>query len=30
MRLMLVVGIAENPNLSETDAIRLADKIKVF
>jgi hypothetical protein len=30
MRLMLVVGIAENLNLSETDAIRLADKIKVF
>jgi hypothetical protein len=30
MRLMMVVGIAENLNLSETDAIRLADKIKVF
>jgi Spy/CpxP family protein refolding chaperone len=30
MRLMLVVGIAENLNLSETEAIRLADKMKVF
>src|SRR4051794_33337722 len=30
MRMMLVVGIAEALSLSETDAIRLADKIKVF
>jgi Spy/CpxP family protein refolding chaperone len=30
MRMMLVVGIAEALNLNETDAIRLADKIKVF
>jgi hypothetical protein len=30
MRMMLVVGIAESLSLSETDAIRLADQIKVF
>jgi hypothetical protein len=30
MRLMMVVGIADALNLNETDAIRLADKIKVF
>ncbi len=30
MRLMLVVGIAEHLNMSEGEAIRLADKMKVF
>ncbi len=30
MRMMLVVGIAEALSLSETDAIRLADKMKAF
>ena len=30
MRMMLVVGMAEALSLSETDAIRLADKIKGF
>ena len=30
MRMMLVVGMAESLDLSETDAIRLADKIKTF
>src|SRR5262249_10726446 len=30
MRLMLVVGIADALSLNETEAIRLADKIKVF
>ena len=30
MRMMLVVGMAESMNLSEVEAIRLADRIKAF
>lgn len=30
MRMMLVVGMAESMNLSESEAIRLADRIKAF